>query len=100
MQGNDKAKILRSSSIFSSLNDEELNELANLAIEHNFMSNEFIFWDEDEPKWFYIVAEGKVKVLKHSSSGREFIIAFLALGKCSARLLSSRISPTLLQPKP
>ena len=40
------------------------------------MSNEFIFWDGDAPEWFYIVAEGKVKVLKHSSLGKEFIIAF------------------------
>ncbi len=81
MQNNGKAQILRRSSIFSSLNDNELSELANLAREHSFMSNEFIFWDGDTPEWFYIVAEGKVKVLKHSSSGREFIIAFFGPGE-------------------
>ncbi|MFC1918988.1 Crp/Fnr family transcriptional regulator [Chloroflexota bacterium] len=52
-----------------------------LSIEHSFMPNEFIFWDEDAPEWFYIVAEGKVKVLKHSSSGREFIITFFGPGE-------------------
>jgi len=71
-----KAQILRSSSIFYSLNDDELSELAELSIERSFMSNEFIFWDGDAPEWFYIIAEGKVKVLKHSSLGKEFIIAF------------------------
>ncbi len=71
-----KVEVLRSSSIFSSLNDNELTELAGLAIERSLAPNEFVFWDGDEPEWFYIVAEGKVKVLKHSSSGREFIIAF------------------------
>jgi len=76
-----KAQILRNSSIFSSLNDDELGELANLAIEHSYMPNEFIFWDGDAPEWFYIVAEGKVKVLKHSSLGKEFIIAFFAPGE-------------------
>ncbi len=81
MQFSGKAEILRSSSIFSSLNDDELGELANLAIERSFMRNEFIFWDGDAPEWFYIVAEGKVKVLKHSSSGREFIIAFFGPGE-------------------
>jgi CRP-like cAMP-binding protein len=72
----DKVQIIRNSSIFSSLSDDELTELAALSIEHGFMPNEFIFWDGDAPEWFYIVAEGKVKVLKHSSSGKEFIIAF------------------------
>ncbi len=81
MQYSGKTQILRSSSIFSGLNDDELGELANLAIERSLMPNEFIFWDGDAPEWFYIVAEGKVKVLKHSSSGKEFIIAFFGPGE-------------------
>jgi len=76
-----KAQILRNSSIFSSLNDDELGELVDLAIEHSFVPDEFIFWDGDAPEWFYIVAEGKVKVLKHSSLGREFIVAFFSPGE-------------------
>jgi len=76
-----KAQILRNSSIFSSLNDDELGELAELSIERSFMPNEFIFWDGDAPEWFYIIAEGKVKVLKHSSLGKEFIIAFFGPGE-------------------
>ena len=81
MQPSDKAQILRRSPIFSTLNDDELSELANLALERSFMSNEFIFWDGDDPEWFYIVADGNVKVLKYSSSGREFIIAFFGPGE-------------------
>ena len=76
MQCSDKTQILERSFIFSNLNDDELSELANLAIERSFGPNEFIFWDGDTPEWFYIITEGKVKVLKYSSSGREFIIAF------------------------
>ncbi len=81
MQFSGKTQILRGSFIFSSLNDDELGELANLAIERSFVPNEFIFWDGDAPDWFYIVAEGKVKVLKHSSLGKEFIIAFFGPGE-------------------
>ena len=81
MKHSDKAQIIKNSSIFSNLNDDELNELATLSIEHGFTPNEFIFWDGDSPEWFYIVAEGKVKVLKHSSSGKEFIIAFFGPGE-------------------
>ena len=81
MQSSGKAQILRHSFIFSSLSDDELGELANLAIERSFLPGEFIFWDGDTPEWFYIVTEGKVKVLKHSSLGREFIIAFFSPGE-------------------
>ena len=76
MKHSDRAQTIKSSSIFSSLNDDELSELAGLAVDRSLTSNEFVFWEGDVPEWFYIVAEGKVKVLKHSSSGKEFIIAF------------------------
>jgi len=81
LQFSEKSEILRKSPIFSSLNDDELTELAGLAIERSFMPNEFIFWDGDAPEWFYMVAEGKVKVLKHSSLGKEFTIAFFGPGE-------------------
>ena len=81
MQPVDKAQILKNSSIFSGLNDDELGELAKLATERNFTASEFIFWDGDEPEWFNIIARGQVKVFKHSSQGREFIIAFFGPGE-------------------
>jgi len=76
-----KAQILRNSSIFSSLNDDEADQLADLSVVRSLMPNELIFWDGDAPGWFYIVVEGKVKVFKHSSLGKEFIIAFFSPGE-------------------
>jgi CRP-like cAMP-binding protein len=76
-----KAEVLKQSFIFSSLNEDELAELAGLAIERSFAPDEFIFWDGDAPEWFYIIAEGRVKVVKHSSLGKEFIIAFFGSGE-------------------
>ena len=76
-----KAQVLGRAFIFSGLNDDELAGLAKLAIERSFASGEFIFWEGDAPDWFYIVAEGQVKVLKHSSLGKEFIIAFFGPGE-------------------
>ena len=74
-------EVLKRSLIFSSLNEDELSELASLAVERNFTPGQFIFWDGDAPDWFYMVAEGKIKVLKHSSLGKEFIIAFFGPGE-------------------
>ena len=81
MQNSIKVEVLRRSQIFSGLNESELAELSQLAIERSFQPGEFVFWEGDAPDWFYIVAEGKVKVLKHSSLGKEFTIAFLGLGE-------------------
>jgi len=81
LQYSDKARVLKGAPIFHSLSDDELGELTNLAVERSLTPNEFIFWEGDAPQWFYIIAEGKVKVLKHSSLGREFIIAFFNRGE-------------------
>ena len=78
---NSKVQILKQSLIFSGLNSDELSELAQLAIERSFASGEFVLWDGDAPERFYIVATGRVKVLKYSSSGKEFIIAFFSPGE-------------------
>ena len=76
-----RVEILKQSLIFSSLNESELIELAEFASERRFEPGEFVFWEEDAPDWFYIIAEGRIKVLKHSSSGKELIIAFFSTGE-------------------
>ncbi|MDD5591229.1 MAG: Crp/Fnr family transcriptional regulator [Dehalococcoidales bacterium] len=81
MKSDEKAAVLERSFIFSGLDDEDLSALSGLCIDKSFIPGEFIFWDEDPPEWFYIIAEGQVKVVKHSSSGKEFIIAFFGIGE-------------------
>ncbi|MEE9400312.1 MAG: Crp/Fnr family transcriptional regulator [Dehalococcoidales bacterium] len=76
-----RAEILKKSLIFSSLKEDELDELSQLAIERNYKPDDFIFWEEDPPDYFYIIIEGRIKVLKYSSSGKEFIIAFFGPGE-------------------
>ena len=76
-----KPQILSRSLIFSGLNSDELEELSELIVERSFKSGGFVFWEGDAPDWFYVVAEGRVKVLKHSSSGKEFIISFFDQGE-------------------
>ena len=76
-----KTEVLKQSLIFSGLGEGELARLADLAADRIFDSGEFIFWDGESSTRFYIVVEGRVKVLKHSSLGKEFIIAFFGPGE-------------------
>ncbi|MFH1381739.1 MAG: Crp/Fnr family transcriptional regulator [Chloroflexota bacterium] len=81
MTDQSKAQILKLTPIFADLTGDELDELAKLATERSFPAGEFIFWEGDVPEWFYIIAEGQVKVVKYSSSGKEFIVAFFSPGE-------------------
>ena len=81
MRETNKTQILKRSSIFSGLSDDELAALAELTFEYSFMPDQFVFWDGDAPERFYVITEGSVKVVKHSSLGKEFIIAFFGPGE-------------------
>ncbi len=73
--------ILKQALIFSSLSEAELVELSRLMTARSFGSGEYVFWEGDAPDYFYIVVEGRIKVLKHSSLGKEVIIAFFGPGE-------------------
>jgi CRP/FNR family transcriptional regulator len=76
-----RADVLRGSLIFSGLSADELAGLSGIAVERSLKPGEFVFWDGDTPGGFYIVVEGKVKVFKQASTGKEFIIAFFGPGE-------------------
>ncbi len=76
-----KAYVLKKTPIFSGLDDNELASLAGIALERSFETEEFVFWEDGAPEWFYAIAEGRVKVIKHSTSGKDLIVAFFNPGE-------------------
>jgi CRP/FNR family transcriptional regulator len=76
-----KVELLKQSLLLSALQKEELLGLAKLAVERCFAPGEFVFWEGDPPEWFYFVERGKIKMLKHSSLGKEFLIAVFGPGE-------------------
>ncbi len=71
---------LKQTILFSALNDDELHEVAAFVRERHISAGETIIWEGDPPDWLYVVAEGKVKVVKYASSGKELIIAIFPPG--------------------
>jgi CRP-like cAMP-binding protein len=77
----DRAAVLKRSLIFSGLKGGDLEALSGLSAGRSFREGEYVFWEGDPPSHFYVVASGRVKVLKHSSSGKEFVVAFFGPGE-------------------
>lgn len=76
-----RAAILKRSFIFSGLSDEDLDALSKLSVSRSFEAGQYVFWEGDAPAHFFVVASGRVKVLKHSSLGKEFVVAFFGPGE-------------------
>ncbi|RJQ39315.1 MAG: Crp/Fnr family transcriptional regulator [Dehalococcoidia bacterium] len=74
-------QVFKNSLIFSGLGEEELGELAALAARRRLAPEEFVFWEGDAPDFFYLVLRGRVKVVKQSPTGKEFIVSFFGPGE-------------------
>jgi|Deesub1362A_J573_1020465.scaffolds.fasta_scaffold00271_2 CRP/FNR family transcriptional regulator len=71
---------LKKSEVFSELSDSEINEISRLFERKGFRKDEYIFMEEDPSDWLYIVARGRVKIVKHSLAGKDVILEIIPPG--------------------
>jgi CRP-like cAMP-binding protein len=71
---------LRKSEVFSSLKSDELHDISNYFEDVTFKNNDTIFNEGDPSDKFYLVAEGSVKVLKHTVMGKDIILEMMSPG--------------------
>lgn len=93
------AAVLKKSAVFSGLNKSQLVELSRLCTERRIKSGQFLYFESDVVDQLFLVAEGRVKVMKHSPSGKDFIVAFTAPGAMLGNigLLTGKPHPTSAQ---
>jgi CRP-like cAMP-binding protein len=65
---------------FNDLDEKVILAIAQNSILRHYHQGEIIFFDGDEVDYLYIVVEGKVKISKFTSSGKEKIIHILEEG--------------------
>jgi len=75
MTENVKIEFLRNIQLFSSLSDEELDQVCSKVIVEEFKKNEIILHEEDTNDFMYIILLGKVKVVQTTEDGKEIILA-------------------------
>lgn len=74
---------------------KEKPSLKNIVAEKRFSKNQVILYEEDTPKYMYIVYSGKVKVIQMSEDGKEHILAIHKAGDFFGEmaLLDGKTSP-------
>ncbi len=73
-------EILKKSQTFSRLKHAELESVGRFFEKLNFKNNAHIFMEGDPSDWFYIVAKGEVKILKHTLMGKDIILEIMSPG--------------------
>lgn len=73
-----KFEIIKGIPIFSSLTEREIKEVEKFFAEESFERDQYVFWEGDPSEWFYVVSEGKVRILKHSMSGKDIILEIIS----------------------
>ena len=68
----EKVKVLKGSIGLSEAGQLEIEELARKAEVRHYQKGEYIFQEDDPPDYFQVVARGRVKESKLSSSGKSF----------------------------
>jgi CRP-like cAMP-binding protein len=76
-----KKEIIGASVLFEGLPEQQISDIANIAVLKTFQRGESIFFEGDEGVGFYMVGEGRVKIFKVSSSGKEHILHIFGQGE-------------------
>ena len=69
------------SALFAALPDGERAALDERTTQRVYEKDEYIFFEGDPGEWLVFVAKGRVKMIKHSESGRETILSTFGPGQ-------------------
>lgn len=67
--------------LFSGLPENQLDAIKEIAVERQFNKGEIIFSEGDDGQGFFVIAEGRVKIYKVSTDGKEQILHIFGRGQ-------------------
>lgn len=76
-----RLKILGQVPFFSGLSQEDLEQINSLFREQGFGPNETIYFAGDPVRQLLVVADGRVKLMRHSLSGKDVLLDILTPGE-------------------
>ena len=65
---------IRNISIFSKLNDEQIEKLKKISVIKKFSAKEILFYEGDAPIYLYVLLQGTLKVYKTNHKGQQIFL--------------------------
>ena len=59
---------------FSSLNEEEIEELNHITLIKEYPAGKILFYEKDQPKYLYLLAQGSARLYKYDLKGNEIVL--------------------------
>lgn len=73
---------LRKLKSFAKLSDEQIQKISQSMVRRTYTPGQFIFLEGDDSTGLWFILDGKVKIIKQSSSGRMQGLCLVDSGKC------------------
>ena len=73
--------IVTTTPLFNGLPEDQIVAIQAIAVKKQYKKGEIIFSEGDEGKGFYVIAEGRVKIFKVSTEGKEQILHIFGSGQ-------------------
>jgi CRP/FNR family transcriptional regulator len=77
----DRRDIVQALPVFAGLSERDWQKVADLFSERQFQKDEYIFLEGEPPQALYIVKTGKVKILSHSTDGKDIVFRVCGPGQ-------------------
>jgi len=79
---------LKNIDLFKSLSNEDLQKIADIVVFKTFACDNILFYEGEEPNYFYMLLEGSIKVYKTNLKGHEIILHYFVKPTMIAEMAS------------
>ncbi len=70
----DRRDILQALPVFAGLSERDWEKVVDLFSERQYQKDDYIFLEGEAPEALFIIRSGKVKVLRHSTDGKDVVL--------------------------
>jgi CRP/FNR family transcriptional regulator len=81
MSAKDAAALLRQSPVFAGLPARDVEALGAVAVQESYRPRDFVFMESDPARWFCLVKTGRVKIVRHSRTGKDVVLELVGPGE-------------------
>lgn len=77
----DRRDILMALPVFAGLSERDWEKVTDLFSERQYQKDDYVFLEGEAPEALYVVKTGKIKVLRHSTDGKDVVLRVASPGQ-------------------